>query len=253
MALWAPFSKEKLKQAIAKCNNSSAPGPDRLSWQHLKFITKQDECVTNIINIANMCINLGHWPDYFKRSSTIIIPKPNKSSYNHAKMFHPIVLLNTLGKLIEKIITERIQFTVLKNNFIHPCQLGGLKSKSTTDAGVVLTHIVRSGWVKGKTTSIFAFDISQFFLFLNHGMLTSILNKMGLETKVSKFFMNYLVQRKTNYAWNNMQSPDFEVNIGIGQGSALSPILSALYLTPFLHILEKCLKILKIPISMLSC
>ena len=31
-----------------------------------------------------------------------------------------------------------------------------------------------------------------------------------------------------------------------------SPILSALYLAPFLHILEKCLKILKIPISMLS-
>ena len=49
-----------------------------------------------------------------------------------------------------------------------------------------------------------------------------------------------------------MQSPDFEVNIGVGQGSALSPILLALYLTPFLHTLEKCLKNLKIPISMLS-
>ena len=49
-----------------------------------------------------------------------------------------------------------------------------------------------------------------------------------------------------------MQSTDFEVNAGVGQDSALSPILSALYLTPFVHILEKCLKILKIPISMLS-
>ena len=49
-----------------------------------------------------------------------------------------------------------------------------------------------------------------------------------------------------------MQSPDFKVNVGVGQGSALSSILSALYLTPFVHILEKCLKILKIPISMLS-
>jgi len=49
-----------------------------------------------------------------------------------------------------------------------------------------------------------------------------------------------------------MQSPDFEVNVGVEQGLALSPILSALYLTLFLHILEKRLKNLKIPISMLS-
>ena len=252
MALWAPFSKEEFKQAIAKCSDSSAPDPDKLSWQHLKFITKQDECLSNIINVANACINLGYWLDYFKQLSTIIIPKPNKLSYDHAKMFCPIVLLNMLGKLIEKVITERIQFTVTKNNFIYSCQLGGLKFKSTTDAGVALTHIMRSGWAKGKTTSTLTFDISQFFPSLNYNLLTTILSKVGFEPKVSRFFVDYLVQRKTNYIWNSLQSPDFEVNIGIEQGSALSPILSALYLTPFLHILEKHLKNLKIPISMLS-
>ena len=44
----------------------------------------------------------------------------------------------------------------------------------------------------------------------------------------------------------------FDVNVRVGQGSALSPILSSVYLTPFLYILEKCLKNLKIPISILS-
>ena len=43
----------------------------------------------------------------------------------------------------------------------------------------------------------------------------------------------------------------FEVNVGVGQRSTLSPILSALYLTLFLYILEKQLKNLKIPISIL--
>jgi len=38
----------------------------------------------------------------------------------------------------------------------------------------------------------------------------------------------------------------------VGQGSALSPILLALYFSPFLHILENHLKILKISISILS-
>ena len=111
---------------------------------------------------------------------------------------------------------------------------------------------MHSGWAKGKTTSILTFDISQFFPSLNHRLLTLILEKVGLEPRVSSFFTNYLVKRKMNYIWNDLLSPDFEVNIRVGQGFALSPILSALYLTSFLYILEKCLKNLKIPISILS-
>ena len=146
---------------------------------------------------------------------------------------------------------ERSQFIVASNDFIHPSQLGGLKFKSTTDAGIVLTHIVRSGWVKGKTTSTLAFNISQFFPSLNHWLLILILEKVGLESKVFSFFANYLVKRKTSYLWNNLSSPNFEVNVRVGQGSVLSPILLALYLSLFLHILEKHLKNLKIPISIL--
>ena len=249
---WFPFFREEFKQAINKCNNSSAPGPDKLSWHHLKFIVNQDKYLANIINIANTCFNLGHWPNYFKYLFTIIIPKPNKMSYDQAKFFCPIILLNTLGKLIEKVIAERLQFTVVNNDFIYPSQLDNLKFKSTMDAGIALTHIVHSDWAKDKTTSTLAFDISQFFPSLNHCLLTLILEKAGLEPRVSSFFANYLVKKKTNYIWNDLLSPDFEVNIRVDQGSALSSILSALYLTLFLYILEKHLKNLKIPISILS-
>ena len=44
----------------------------------------------------------------------------------------------------------------------------------------------------------------------------------------------------------------FDVNVGVGQGSALFPILSTLYLSLLLYILENRLKNLKIPISILS-
>jgi len=49
-----------------------------------------------------------------------------------------------LGKLIEKVIKERIQLHTISNNFIHPHQFGGLQ------------------------TSTLAFDITQFFPSLNH-------------------------------------------------------------------------------------
>ena len=50
-----------------------------------------------------------------------------------------------LGKLIEKVIMERLQFMVTSNEFIHSSQLGGLKFKSTSDAGIALMHIIWSG------------------------------------------------------------------------------------------------------------
>ena len=218
----------------------------------MKSIIQNDDCLANITNIANLCINLGYWPNYFKIPTTIIILKPNKSLYDQLKAFCPIVLLNTLGKLIEKVVAERLQFLVASNEFIHPSQLGGLKFKSTSDAGITLTHIIWSGWIKGKTTSTLAFDISQFFPLLNHRLLTLILEKAGLEPKETAFFTNYLVRRKTNYLWNDFSSLLFDVNVGVSQGSALSPILSSLYLSLFLYILENRLKNLNIPVSFLS-
>ena len=143
--VWNFFSRYKFRSAIHKCADTSAPDPDRMSWCHSKFIIKNDDCFSKIINIADACINLGYWPNYFKISTTVIIPKPNKTLYNNPKAFCPIVLLNTLGKLIEKVIAKRIQFMVVSNDFIHPSQLGGLKFKSTSDAGIALTHIIRSG------------------------------------------------------------------------------------------------------------
>jgi len=69
-----------------------------------------------------------------------------------------------------------------------------------------------------------------------------IIYKANLDNHVIDFFSNYLIDRKTNYSWNNFSSSIFNVNVSVGQGSALSSILLALYLSPFLHILEKQLK-----------
>jgi len=97
---WPLFSREEFRIAIANCNNASASSPDKLSWSHLKIILKDDECLDIIIHIANVCIELGYWLSHFKRSTTVIIPKPNKKSYDSPKSFKPIVLLNIVDKLI---------------------------------------------------------------------------------------------------------------------------------------------------------
>jgi len=141
-ASWSLFSEKEFTSAIVKCNNSSASSPNKLSWGHLKQVIRGKTCLKNIVTIANTCIEIEYWPNHFKNSTTIVIPKPNKTLYDSSRSFRPIVLLNTLGKLIEKVIGDRLQFHVISNNFIYQSQLGDLKFKSTTDVGIALIHFI---------------------------------------------------------------------------------------------------------------
>ena len=191
--------EEEFIYAITKCNNSSTPDPNKLSWGHLKHIIKDKTCLRNIIIITKACFELGYWPEHFKKSIMIIIPKPNKLLYNSPKSFRPIMLLNTMGKLIEKVIGDRLQFHVVLNNFIYQSQLEGLKFKFTTDIGIAFTYFIHMRWIKNMLTSSLAFDIMQFFLSLNHCLLASILCRVGFDLKVVNFFSDYLVNRKTKY------------------------------------------------------
>jgi len=115
-SIWAPFSSKQFKSVIIKYNNLSTPGPDQISWKHLKAVVKNKKCLNNVVNITNTCINLNHWSPHFKKLSFIIILKPNKVSYDFPKIFQFIVLLNTLGKLIKKITGKWLQFHVISNN-----------------------------------------------------------------------------------------------------------------------------------------
>jgi len=136
----------------------------------------------------------------------VIIPKPNKMVYNTPKAFRPIVLLNTIDKLIEKVISHRLQFHLSANGFLNPNQLGGIKQCSTINAGMYLTYIICTGWAKECYMIVIAFDIAQFFPSFNYSFLSLCLEKAGLNANILKFFQSYHSNRSTTYAWNNFIS-----------------------------------------------
>jgi len=57
---WPEFSREEFKFTLSSCNNSSTPSPDKLSWNHLKIIFEDNECLDTFVWIANACINLEY-------------------------------------------------------------------------------------------------------------------------------------------------------------------------------------------------
>jgi hypothetical protein len=91
------------------------------------------------------CVTVGYWPTHFKESTSVIIPKLGKRNYSTPKSFRPIVLLKTLGKLVEKMLACRLQFDGVAHDAFHPMQFGGVAQRSTEDAGIYLTSFVRGG------------------------------------------------------------------------------------------------------------
>jgi len=55
---------------------------------------------------------------HFKTATIVVISKPNKELYNTPKAFQYIVLLKTTGKLIEKVISNHLQFYIISNSFL---------------------------------------------------------------------------------------------------------------------------------------
>jgi len=81
---------------------------------------------------------------------------------------------------------------MLANGFLDPNQLGGIRQRSTTNAGIYLTHFICVGWLKQCHTSVIVFDIAQFFPSLNHDFLSTCLKKAGLNTNIITPQVNFL-------------------------------------------------------------
>jgi len=125
MREWKAFSMLELTQALHACSSTSALGPDHVTWGMLKHLAA-NPCIARLfLGIAEACIQVGHWPAHFKESLSVIIPKLGKVPYSTPKLFRPIVLLNMLGKLVEKMLSCCMQFDGVHHN---PISLGASPS-----------------------------------------------------------------------------------------------------------------------------
>lgn len=70
-------------------------------------------------------------------------------------------------------------------------------------------------------------------------MLTKVLAKQGFNVVVQNFFKDYIKDRQTTFLFNSMATELTNFMVGVGQGSALSPILTNLYIAPAIQIAAK--------------
>ena len=106
---------EEVWAAFNKLNNLSAPGPDRICTLLIK---EGGEKLLNLMrNILNQTYNLGYYPKDWKQENKIFLKTPGKDSYHDPKSYRPISLTNILGKILERIIFNKILHHLESTNF----------------------------------------------------------------------------------------------------------------------------------------
>ncbi|KAF8698236.1 hypothetical protein AX14_001177 [Amanita brunnescens Koide BX004] len=228
---WPPISHKEILDMVIKTSNTSAPGPDNLSWHHIKQIIDVDGVLDSICLLFNNICITGDWPSWFSESTSVIIPKPKKADYTIPKAYRPIALLNTMGKLLTKIIAHRMQFDAAAFSLLHEGQCGGIQKHATIDAGLSLLDFINTNRERGWHVSVCAIDIAQFFPSINHHAAKCILMKLGFSHILTNLIASYFTGRTTVYRWDSATSQPYDFNLGTPQGDCLSPILSALFLS----------------------
>jgi hypothetical protein len=82
----------------------------------------------------NPCLKKGCFPK--KRKLSVIIPiiKPGKEQCNDVSNYRPISLLNIEGKVLERLMIDRMLFHIYSNDPFNGNQYGFTPQRGTTDA-----------------------------------------------------------------------------------------------------------------------
>ena len=230
---WTPIGPKEIGELLAKTSNTSSAGLSGIGYQLVKWawVTIKDY----VAALFNACALLGYHPSRWKRAVIAVIPKPDRKDYSLPKNYRPIALLETFGKLMEKVMARRILADVTRNNLIPTNQFGGRNASSCTDAGLTLIHDVTLAHRANLKCGMLLFDIRGFFDNVNHARLVSVMADLGFPPEVHRWTESFLKDRRVRLRFNGALAEERNLDLGTPQGSPVSPVLSAIYTSPLLH------------------
>jgi len=101
---------EEMARTISRLLNNIVLGPDRIPNKALK--TCGPLIAPWLIDVARVCFAIGYYPRLRRFIITVILRKEGKVDYLILGSYRPIALENTLSKILEKVIADRMADTV---------------------------------------------------------------------------------------------------------------------------------------------
>ena len=108
-------SNLEIENAVFSLRKKSAAGEDGIGIELIQVAYGILE--PYLSKLFNTCLDICHYPLGWKIAKITVLKKPNRETYKTPKSFRPISVLNTLGKIYEKILYERLNWLSKENNW----------------------------------------------------------------------------------------------------------------------------------------
>lgn len=211
-----------ISRLIRGLKNRKSPGDDSINNALLKQLPKK--AIVMLMYIFRACFRLSYFPSAWKCAKIVPIPKPGKDQAV-ASNYRPISLLNSLSKILEKLILSRLNSYISAHSLLNNEQFGFRTGHSTNHQLVRVCSYIREALKKKHSTGMVTFDIEKAFDSVWHKGLLHKMFVLKFPLYLIKIVQSFLSKRSFYVSINSHKSNIFQILAGVPQGSVLSPTL----------------------------
>ena len=106
------ITRDQIRRALARLKPYKAPGPD--SIPNIVLTRCADVLIDRLWYIFLAIWDRNMYYDPWMEFITVVLCKPRKPRYDMPKVYRPIALLNTLGKVLTSIVAEQLTYYMEK-------------------------------------------------------------------------------------------------------------------------------------------
>ena len=151
-----------------------------------RFQILKDDAVKVLHSICQQICKIQQWPQDWKRS--VFIPIPKKGNAKECSNYCTIALISHAGKVILKILQARLQQYV--NHELPDVQAGFRKGKGTRDQIANIRWIIKKAREFQKNIYFCLLTMPQAFDCVDHNKLWKILKEMGIPDHLTCLLRN---------------------------------------------------------------